>query len=171
MWDGIYNGQTEEVWDFDIWVHDPDGVDYVIFRFQRGLTSEWENETAVLIEGNSTTGLYSGNLTYSVQWNSEMEYPNPSYFVFSFKVFANDSLSNWAETTTMTYMGGYVVISLSSTTTIVSNPYNWLVLPAVGTALAAVVILFVLRSKRVQCRAQHPSYKQNMRSTLSSLYA
>lgn len=156
-WDGLYNGQTEEVWDFEVWVNDTDGVDSVIFRFLCGSSSEWENKTTTLIEGNSTSGLYAGNLTYPVEWNWEKEYPVVPYSVFSFKVFANDSLGNWAETTTRTYMGGYVVVYPPSTSTTLGIPYGWLFLGAIGGAFGIVAVIFVLYSIRIRrsLRASH----------------
>ncbi|TFG28691.1 hypothetical protein EU527_16925 [Candidatus Thorarchaeota archaeon] len=149
-WDGAYTGQTQEVWSFEVWVHDTDGVDCVLFRFLCGSNSEWENKTTERIEGNSTSGLYAGNLTYSVEWNSEYNSPAPEYNIFIFKVFANDSLGKWAETTTITYMGGYIVIfsPSTSTTTTINNPDYQLLLVAAGASGVIFVIVLVLRLKR-----------------------
>ena len=151
MWDGVYTGQTQEVWSFDVWVHDVDDVDCVLFRFLCGSNSEWENKTTKRIEGNSTSGLYAGNLTYSVEWNWDYGSPAPEYNAFSFKVFANDSLGNWAETTTITYIGGYLVVFSPSTntTTSINELDSQLFLVAVGAAGVIVVAILVLRLKHV----------------------
>jgi hypothetical protein len=151
MWDGAYTGQTEEVWNFTVWVNDTDTVDCVIFRFQYGSSPEWDNKTTTLISGNSTIGLYAYNLTCSVGWNEEMQYPSLAYSAFSFKVFANDSLGNWAETTTISYTGGYIVIFPPSTTTVTDGPtgdlFGWSIFVAIGAALVAIVAIATLRWK------------------------
>jgi hypothetical protein len=108
MIDGIYSGQTEENFDYAIWINDTDGVDVVIFRFL--ISDQWENQTPTLIEGNETRGLYAGGYTCSIQWDWLRARPNPSGVGFQFKVFANDTLGNWRETTTYHISLGYFVI-------------------------------------------------------------
>ncbi|MHA1928415.1 MAG: hypothetical protein ACTSV2_07535 [Candidatus Thorarchaeota archaeon] len=111
-WDGIYSGQTEQVWGHEAWVNDSDGVDCVIFRYQWTSQTEWINQSTTRIDGNDTTGLYSGNFTYDVWWDWEIGYPETEGdgANFKFKIFANDTLGNWKETVSMGYSGGYDMI-------------------------------------------------------------
>ena len=106
--DGIYSGQTEETFDYAIWINDTDGVDVVIFRFR--ISGQWENQTPILVEGNETRGRYAGGYTCGIQWDWLRARPNPSGVGFEFKVFANDTLGNWRETTTYRVTLGYFVI-------------------------------------------------------------
>ncbi|MFW9920958.1 MAG: hypothetical protein ACFFED_15260 [Candidatus Thorarchaeota archaeon] len=112
-WDGAYTGQTQEVCNYVAWVNDTDGVDTVLFRYQWIGETEWMNRTASRIIGNATNGQYRGNLTYAVWWNYTSGYPQTegSGGNFHFKIWANDTMGNWAETNPMTYTGGYMIVS------------------------------------------------------------
>ncbi|MFW9910460.1 MAG: hypothetical protein ACFFEF_18030 [Candidatus Thorarchaeota archaeon] len=136
-WDGAYTGQTEENWDFWIWVNDTDGVDTVIFMFMWIGRTEWKNVTGVLVEGNSTKGLYNGNFTYAVWWNYTLGRPQTegSGGNFHFKLFANDTLGNRNTSPVLTYMGGYMLV----------NPpiYFYLASPT-GIALIGALVAFAV---------------------------
>ncbi len=97
--DGTYSGQTEEHFDWTVWVNDSDGIDNVLFRFNWAGTDYWINRTTVRIEGNVTYGRYLGNLTW----------PAPKTGTFHLKFFANDTLGNWSESPNMTVDFGYLV--------------------------------------------------------------
>jgi len=144
-WDGVYSGQTREIWSFEIWVNDTDGVDTVIFRFE--WQYEWLNRSTTLIEGNETRGLYAGNLTWGVVWDWTKMLPNPTGGSFSFKVFANDTVGNWVETTEVSYIGGYYAIYTPLRTTPVGTPLGWAAV-GVSAIIIAIVVLLILRSRR-----------------------
>jgi hypothetical protein len=112
-WDGAYTGQTQEVWTWTYWVNDTDGVDAVLFRFRWNYDDEWFNRSAIRIAGNTNNGQYRGNLTWDVVWNwqnGSPEWVNGSG-TFWFKVWANDTLGNWNETSPVHYMGGYLLVN------------------------------------------------------------
>ncbi len=96
--DGAYTGQTQEIFERRVWVNDSHGVDSVIFRFKWDYDEEWRNRSTVLVEGNETLGRYRGNLTW----------PAPGGGVFQFKIFANNTLGYWNETSPMTVRFGYM---------------------------------------------------------------
>ncbi|MFX1560992.1 MAG: hypothetical protein ACFFBL_10430 [Promethearchaeota archaeon] len=96
--DGYYNGQREEVFDYWVWVNDSLGVDSVIFRFKWSYDDEWRNRTTVLVDGDEFHGEYKGNLTW----------PAPGGGRFEFRVFANNTLGHWNETSPMTVYFGYL---------------------------------------------------------------
>ncbi|MHA2068082.1 MAG: hypothetical protein ACXABY_27290 [Candidatus Thorarchaeota archaeon] len=96
--DGAYTSQTQEIFDYWVWVNDSLGVDSVIFRFKWSYDEVWRNRTTVLVEGNETLGRYRGNLTW----------PAPGGGVFQFKVFANNTSGYWNETSPMTVHFGYL---------------------------------------------------------------
>ena len=146
-WDGIYDGQTEDVWNHIAWVNDTDGVSSVIFRYRWIGETEWMNRTTVRISGDSMNGEYQGNLTYAVWWNYTAGYPETegSGGNFYFKIWANDTLGYWSETSAMQYMGGYMIV----------NPppgyIPWtdeLVLALAGGGILVLVILILVLFKR-----------------------
>ena len=96
--DGAYTGQSQEIFDYWVWVNDSIGVDSVIFRFKWSYDEEWRNRTTVLVEGNETLGRYKGNLTW----------PAPGGGVFQLKIFANNTSGYWNETSPMTVHFGYL---------------------------------------------------------------
>ncbi len=96
--DGAYTGQSKEIYDRRIWVNDSRGIDSVIFRFKWSYDDEWRNRTTVLVEGDKFRGRYEGNLTWSAPGGGE----------FQFKVFANNTLGYWNETSTLTVFFGYM---------------------------------------------------------------
>jgi hypothetical protein len=143
MYDGVYNGQTEEVWNYEIWVNDTNGVDTVIFRFT--WEGEWINRSTTIIDGDEIRGLYAGNLTYSVEWNWTSGHPSPPRFGFSFKVFANNTLGNWVETTTVTYNGGYMLIYAPIEYILLGTPLGWAI---IGGSISIVTVVVVLIFRR-----------------------
>ncbi|MHA1423955.1 MAG: hypothetical protein ACTSUZ_10295 [Candidatus Thorarchaeota archaeon] len=96
--DGAYTGQSQEIFEYRVWVNDSLEVDSVIFRFKWSNDVEWLNRTTVLVEGNETLGRYKGNLTW----------PAPGGGVFQFKIFANNTSGYWNETSPMTIHFGYM---------------------------------------------------------------
>ena len=142
-WDGAYTGQTQEVWSWTYWVNDTDGVDTVLFRFRWGYEDEWFNRSTVRVEGNSTNGRYNGNLTWGVEWNWEEGRPEwiDGGGSFGFKIFANDTLGNWIETSVIQYTGGYMII----------NPPPIYYISIIGPLLiipAIAIIIFVVWKRR-----------------------
>jgi len=146
-WDGAYTGQTEDVFGYTAWVNDTDGVSSVIFRYQWMGESGWMNRSAIRITGNSTNGQFRGNLTYAVWWNYTSGYPETegSGGNFYFKIWANDTLGNWSETSAMEYTGGYMIVS---------PPLDYipwsdqLVLTIASGGIILVVILLLVLFKR-----------------------
>ncbi|MFQ5831302.1 MAG: hypothetical protein ACE5H4_01190 [Candidatus Thorarchaeota archaeon] len=96
--DGAYTGQTQDVFEYQTMVNDSDGVDVVLFRFKWEGDDDWLNGTTVRTEGDEFQGTYKGNLSW----------PAPGGGTFQFKVFANDTLGNWNETSPMTVHFGYL---------------------------------------------------------------
>jgi hypothetical protein len=146
-WDGIYNGQTEEVWTDSRWVNDTDGVDTVIFRYRWTGETEWMNRTATLIEGNATVGRYSANFTYDVWWNYDTGRPETegSGGNFYFKIWANDSLGNWNEVLPMQYTGGYMIVEPPFDYILWQTPLGWAM---IGTVVVlAFGIIFIVRKR------------------------
>ncbi|MHA1964989.1 MAG: hypothetical protein ACW97G_10435 [Candidatus Thorarchaeota archaeon] len=99
FFDGAYTGQSQEIFEYRVWVNDSLGVDSVIFRFKWSYEEEWLNRTTKLIEGDGFHGRYRGNLTW----------PAPGGGRFEFKVFANNTLGHWNETSPMTVYFGYLI--------------------------------------------------------------
>ncbi len=124
--DGSYDGQTQETFDYRVWVNDSLGVDLVLFRFKWSYEEEWVNRTARLVEGDEFHGRYKGNLTW----------PAPGGGRFEFKVFANNTLGHWNETSPMTVFFGYLYWNP------IYTPHFWIlfvILPIVSvTSLVAV---------------------------------
>jgi hypothetical protein len=111
-WDGVYYGQTEEVWPSTNWVNDSDGIDTVLYQYKWESSAEvWINRTPILLESNSTHGFYSYNFTQRVWWDWERNVPVIESTWFAFRIFANDTLGNWRTTPAMGYSGGYMVIN------------------------------------------------------------
>lgn len=143
-WDGAYTGQTEEVWSWTYWVNDTDGVDSVLFRFRWGYGDEWFNRSTTRVKGNSTNGRYTGNLTWGVVWNWVEGRPEwvDGGGSFGFKIFANDTLGNWNETSVIQYTGGYMII----------NPppiyYISIIGPLLIIPAIAIIILVVIWKRR-----------------------
>jgi hypothetical protein len=130
--DGAYTGQTQEVFEWEVWVNDSLGVDSVVFRFKWSRDEEWVNRTTVLVEGDEFLGRYEGNLTW----------PAPGGGAFQLKVFANNTLGQWNETSPMTVHFGYMYWSPIYTS------FFWIVfviIPAVS--LVALVGVLKLRRK------------------------
>ena len=98
FFDGYYNGQKQEVFDYWVWVNDSLGVNSVIFRFKWSYDDDWRNRTTILVEGDEFHGRYRGNLTW----------PAPGGGRFEFKVFANNTSGYWNETSPMTVYFGYL---------------------------------------------------------------
>ena len=96
--DGAYTGQTQEIYEHGVWVNDSLGVDTVLLRFKWSYEEEWVNRTTVLIEGDEFLGRYLGNRTW----------PAPGGGTFQLKVFANNTLGYWNETSPMTAVFGYL---------------------------------------------------------------
>ena len=145
-WDGVYTGQTQEVWRHLIQVNDTDGVDTVIFMYRWISESEWTNKTGVLIEGNETVGWYVANFTYAVWWDYDtgrvMTEGNGGNF--HFKIFANDTLGNWNMTGILTYMGGYMLVN-PPPDAFIRSPLG---LGIIGTSVAVVVVVLVVVFRR-----------------------
>ncbi|TFH08297.1 MAG: hypothetical protein E4H14_06675 [Candidatus Thorarchaeota archaeon] len=96
--DGAYTGQTQEIFEWWAWVNDSLGVDSVILRFKWSYEEEWVNRTTVLVEGDQFLGRYIGNRTW----------PAPGGGTFQLKIFANNTLGYWNETSPMTVRFGYL---------------------------------------------------------------
>jgi hypothetical protein len=96
--DGAYTGQTQEIFEWWVWVNDSLGVDSVIFRFKWSHDDDWLNRTTLLVEGDEFLGRYKGNLTW----------PAPGGGSFQLKIFANNTLGYWNETSPMTVFFGYM---------------------------------------------------------------
>ena len=145
-WDGVYTGQSQEVWRHLIQVNDTDGVDTVIFMYRWISESEWTNKTGVLIEGNETVGWYVANFTYAVWWDYDtgrvMTEGNGGNF--HFKIFANDTLGNWNMTGILTYMGGYMLVN-PPPDAFIRSPLG---LGIIGTSVAVVVVVLVVVFRR-----------------------
>lgn len=146
FWDGIYTGQTKEVWLGQTWINDPDGVSTVIFRYCWIGDYPWMNKTATMVEGNLTHGLYEANFTYSVWWDFVTGSPetegNGCNFVF--KVWANDTLGNWSETAPIRYSGHYHLVNPPFYYYILSLR---VLLPLIGGTIAVVVIILALKDE------------------------
>ncbi|MHA3963063.1 MAG: hypothetical protein AM325_005940 [Candidatus Thorarchaeota archaeon SMTZ1-45] len=131
--DGYYNGQNQEIFDYWVWVNDSLGVDSVIFRFKWSNDEKWLNRTTGLIEGDEFHGRYKGNLTW----------PAPGGGNFQFKVFANNTLGYWNETSPMSVWFGYLYWNP------IYTPHFWIlfvILPLVS--LIGLVGVWKLRQKR-----------------------
>ena len=149
-WDGIYDGQTEETWQFSRWVNDTDGVDVVVFRFRWfSEQGDW-NITATLVEGNETCGLYEANFTYAVWWNWETGTPETEGGGgnFDFKIWANDTLGNWSEVEPIRYSGGYFLVYPPAGHMLLRTPIGWTIIGAV--LITTTVIFLVYRRRRNQ---------------------
>jgi hypothetical protein len=96
--DGAYTGQSQEIYERWVWVNDSLGVDSVIFRFKWSDSEEWLNRTGFLVEGDSSSGKYEGNLTW----------PAPGGGTFQLKIFANNTSGYWSETSPMTVHFGHM---------------------------------------------------------------
>lgn len=142
-WDGEYSGQTEEVWPSKNWINDSDGLDTVIYQYKWLNDGEWMNRTPLLLESNSTHGLYSYNFTQRVWWDWGTNRVQIEGGSFKFRIFANDSLGNWRTTPIIGYNGGYLFVN---------RPLIYYVLlaaPAIITAgFIAIVVIVVLVRKR-----------------------
>ena len=133
IFDGAYTGQSQEIFAYWVWVNDSLGVDSVIFRFKWSNDEEWLNRTTVLVEGDEFLGSYKGNLTW----------PAPGGGVFQFKIFANNTLGYWNETSPMTVHFGYMYWDP------IYTPYFWVlfvILPIVS--LVGIVGVWKLRQRR-----------------------
>ncbi len=86
-------------------MNDSLGVDSVIFRFRWSDEIEWLNRTAVLVEGDEILGKYRGNLTWAA----------PKQGAFELKIFANNTLGYWNETSPMLFTFGYLFWNTSPT--------------------------------------------------------
>jgi hypothetical protein len=146
-WDGVYNGQTEEVHRIQARVNDSDGVDSVIFRFMSVAESEWSNVTGVMTEGDALNGSYHANYTYAVWWDYVASRPmtEGSGGNFRVKIFANDTLGNWIETGNLTYSGGYFLVH-PPIDSFIRSPLG---LGVTGTTIAAIVVVLVIARKRL----------------------
>ncbi|TFG28163.1 hypothetical protein EU527_17650 [Candidatus Thorarchaeota archaeon] len=149
--DAIYTGQSEQVFSFDFRVNDSDGVDFVIFRFYT--FSNWINRTTTRISGDEIDGQYAGNITFTIAWDSINNLPSPRLISFSFKIFANDTLGNWAETVPTQY--SYYYLSIMTPTT--SNPggnqtgspiLEAFLITGIICVVGAVVVLVYLKSRQ-----------------------
>ena len=130
--DGAYTGQTRETFDWEVWVNDSLGVDTVIFRFKWSNSEEWLNRTAFLVEGSNFSGKYEGNLTW----------PAPGGGTFQFKVFADNTLGYWNETSPMTVHFGYMYWDP------IYIPFFWIVFVIIPVvSLVALVGVLKLRRK------------------------
>lgn len=146
-WDGVYDGQTEEVWSNWVWINDTDGVDSVLFMYMWIGQSNWMNVTGALKEGNSTKGYYNGNFSYRVWWNYTESRPEweGSGGNFYFKVFANDTLGHWSDTPILTYMGGYLIVK--PPTPFFLTPVGLTIIAAVAVA-SVIIVLAVIRKRK-----------------------
>jgi len=129
--DGAYNGQSRETFEYWVWVNDSLGVDSVVFRFKWSHDDEWLNRTTVLVEGDEFLGRYEGNLTW----------PAPGGGVFQFKVFANNTLGYWNETSPMTVHFGYMYWNP------IYTPVFWIVFVIIPV-VSLVALVGVLKLKR-----------------------
>ena len=145
MVDGIYTGQTIQVFSFDVGVNDSDGVDSVIFRFF--YLGEWLNRTPTLVEGDEFDGIYEGRLVCSVRWDWANGRPDPSGHSFLFKVFANDTLGNWRETPEFSHSYGYYLIIPPFPIWLIATPLGWVLL---GLSVIIVAVVIHRRWKRKQ---------------------
>lgn len=141
--DGYYNGQKQEIFDYWVWANDSLGVDSVIFRFKWSYDDEWRNTTTVIVEGDEFHGRYRGYLTW----------PAPGGGRFEFKVFANNTLGYWNETSPMTVYFGYLYWNP------IYTPHFWIlfVILPIGS-LIVIVGVWKLRRKRGPPRHKRERY-------------
>ncbi|MBY8997833.1 MAG: hypothetical protein KGD60_08870 [Candidatus Thorarchaeota archaeon] len=131
--DGAYTGQSQEIYERRVGVNDSLGVDSVIFRFKWSNDEEWLNRTAVLIEGDEFIGRYKGNLTW----------PAPGGGIFQLKVFANNTLGYWNETSPITIHFGYMYWDP------IYTPHFWILFVILPIAsLIGIAGVWKLRQKR-----------------------
>lgn len=131
--DGAYTGQSQEIYERRVWVNDSLGVDIVIFRFKWSYDEEWRNRTTVLVEGDEFLGRYKGNLTWSA----------PGGGTFQFKIFANNTLGHWTETSALTVQFGYMYWDP------VYTPQFWVLFVFLPVILLIILVaVWKLRQKR-----------------------
>ena len=152
FWDGVYTGQTENVWPSTNCVNDSDGIDTVIFQYMCQTDIEWMNRTPILLQGNNTHGQYNYQFIQLVLWNNETNYAYVEGGAFKFRIFANDSLGNWRTTPANHYIGGYpFIITPTTTSTTGSQPSTilgetlWII--AIGASATITVIVFVIHRR------------------------
>jgi len=138
--DAIYSGQTEQVFSFHAAVNDSDGVDSVMFRYH--VSGEWQNQKAMRTSGTVIDGIYTGNITFSIEWNPVKQLPEPRSIEFSFKIFANDTLGNWVETIPIPYSYFYWQIMTPT------NQPNNDVLLIIGASFVAAIVVIAIYMKR-----------------------
>ena len=133
--DGIYRGQTEERFEFGTYIQDPDGVSTVLLRVKWPDSGDWINCSTVRTDGKEETTYYSGNITWT---------PVMDLITFHIKIFANDTLGNWSETTPLGVEFVYVAIITSTTSTTTSERnYPWLlVLSFLGVLILAIILIW-----------------------------
>ena len=95
--DDLYTGQSHETFEWTVWINDSLGVDTVLFRFRWWDDEDWINRTGARMEGDVFRGKYKGSLTW----------PAPSCVSFHLKIFANNTLGQWNETSPMLVIFGY----------------------------------------------------------------
>ena len=135
--DGIYQGQTEEKLEFGTYINDSDGVNTVILRVKWPDNENWINHSTRRIDGNTTLGHYTGNITWV---------PVHGIVTFHMKMFANDTLGDWSETSPLGIEFVYVAYIPGNTpttgpTTTVASYLQWhLVLLSLAAAVIAIII-------------------------------
>ena len=149
FWDGVYTGQTENVWPSTNWVNDSDGIDTVIFQYMCQTDIEWMNRTPTLLQGNYTHGQYNYQFIQLVLWNNETNYAYVEGGAFKFRIFANDTLGNWRTTPANHYIGGYpfiITLTTNSTTgsqvSIILGETLWII--TIGASAIITVTVFVI---------------------------
>ncbi|NHJ14353.1 MAG: hypothetical protein EAX95_11790 [Candidatus Thorarchaeota archaeon] len=143
-WDGVYNGQTEQVWTFEHWVNDSDGVDTVIFQFKKWGEEIWLDRPGILIDGNMSRGFYKGNFTYNVWWDWETNWVRSEVGSFCYRLFANDTLGNWVTTPPLCYTGGYMLVYPPPQYYLIANAPLLLT----GASVIAIIIVVVVVLRR-----------------------
>jgi hypothetical protein len=139
-WDGVYTGQTEEVWASTNWVNDSDGVDTVIYQYKWWDETQWMNRTPTIIQSNATHGQFHYTFIQSVWWNWEENRPIiEGGGGFRFRIFANDSLGNWRTTIATFYTGGYMAVNPPPEFYLFPSVIGAIVLTAIIGALAVYV--------------------------------
>ena len=115
----------------------------MIFRFKWSYDEDWTNRTTVLYEGDEFHGRYKGNLTW----------PAPGGGNFQFKVFANNTVGYWNETSPMSVWFGYLYWNP------IYTPHFWIlfvILPSVS--IIGIVGVWKLRRKRGPPRQKREKY-------------
>ena len=136
--DGIYRGQTEEKLEFGTYINDSDGVNTVILRVKWPDNENWINHSTRRIDGNETLGHYTGNITWV---------PVHGLVTFHMKMFANDTLGNWSETSPLGVEFVYVAYIPGNTP---ASYLQWLLVLLPFAAVVIAVVIWKHTASRIE---------------------